>query len=106
MDETVLQYIAAIRDLATTCEFAETLDDILHDQLVESVASLLIWERILVEAKLTLETAISIPTQLEAANAQTNAMASSTSSPVQDVQSNFAQLVLDNFFISGSQTLE
>ncbi len=62
MDETVLQYIAAIRDLATTCEFGETLDDMLHDQLVENVANPHIRERLLVEAKLTLETAITIAT--------------------------------------------
>ncbi len=36
---------------------------------------------------MTLETAITIATQLEAANAQANAMASSTSAPVQAVQS-------------------
>ncbi len=70
MDETVLQYIAALRDLATTCEFAETLDDMLRDQLVENVTNPRIRERLLVEARLTLETAITIATQLDAANAQ------------------------------------
>lgn len=30
-DETVVQYIAALKELVTTCEFADNLDDMLCD---------------------------------------------------------------------------
>ncbi|XP_039505749.1 uncharacterized protein LOC120461595 [Pimephales promelas] len=84
-DETVLQYIAALRDLATTCEFDDSLDDMLRDQLVENIANPRIRERLLVESKLTLETAITISMQLEAADAQAKSMTTSTSAPVQAI---------------------
>ncbi len=31
-EETILQYVAALRDLAATCDFEDTLDDMLRDQ--------------------------------------------------------------------------
>ncbi len=40
INEKVLQYIAALRDLATTCTFAKTLDEMLRDQLVETLLTL------------------------------------------------------------------
>lgn len=86
-DETVVQYIAALRDLATTCEFADNLDDMLRDQLVENIANPRIRERLLVESKLTLEIAITIATQLEAADAQAKSMATSNPAPVHAVHS-------------------
>ncbi len=33
LEETILQYVAALRDLAATCDFTATLDDMLRDQL-------------------------------------------------------------------------
>lgn len=84
-DEKVVQYIAAFRDLATTCEFADNMDDMLRDQLVENIANHRIRERLLLESKLTLDTAITIATQLEAADAQAKSMTASNSAPVQAV---------------------
>uniref|UniRef100_A0A8C2ARP7 Reverse transcriptase domain-containing protein n=1 Tax=Cyprinus carpio TaxID=7962 RepID=A0A8C2ARP7_CYPCA len=86
-DETVVQYIAALRHLATTCEFADNLDDMLRDQLVENIANPRIHERLLVESKLTLEIAITIATQLEAADAQAKSMATNNPAPVHAVHS-------------------
>ncbi len=67
---TILQYVAALRDLAATCDFEATLDDMLRDQLVENVSSHRIRERLLLESELTLEKAITIATQTEAAGEQ------------------------------------
>lgn len=74
--ETILQYIAALRQLAATCEFGENCDDMIRDQLVEHVANPRIRERLLLKDKLDLTTAINEATQIEAATAQAKAMAS------------------------------
>lgn len=72
--ETILQYIAALRTLAATCEFGESADDMLRDQLVEHVANPCIRERLLLKEKLTLLEAITIATQVESATEQAKAM--------------------------------
>lgn len=66
-NESILQYVAALRDLATTCEFGDKEDEMLRDQLVEHVSSQRIRERLLLETNLTLERAITLATQIEAA---------------------------------------
>lgn len=47
-----MQYIAALRELAVTCEFVNT-DDMIRDQLVEHVANPRIREKLLLKDKLT-----------------------------------------------------
>ncbi len=72
--ETMRQYIVALWDLAATCDFAATLDDMLRNQLV--VSSHRIHERLVLESELTLEKAITIATQTEAAGEQAKLLSS------------------------------
>lgn len=62
--ESIVQYIASLRELAATCEFANT-EDMIRDQLVEHVANPRIREKLLLKDKLTLTDAITIATQVE-----------------------------------------
>lgn len=84
--ETILQYIAALRQLAATCEFGDNCDDMIRDQLVEHVANHRIRERLLLKDELNLTTAITEATQVEAATQQAKAMAGDKPLPVQVVQ--------------------
>uniref|UniRef100_A0A3P9IMQ9 Retrotransposon gag domain-containing protein n=1 Tax=Oryzias latipes TaxID=8090 RepID=A0A3P9IMQ9_ORYLA len=65
--ESILQYVAALRDLAATCGFDDKQDEMIRDQLVEHVRSQRIRERLLLEADLTLNKAVTLATQIEAA---------------------------------------
>ncbi|KAF7643879.1 hypothetical protein LDENG_00231610 [Lucifuga dentata] len=69
-NESILQYIAALRDLASTCDFGEMCKDMIRDKFVEHVASHRIRERLLLESGLTLEKAITLATETEAATVQ------------------------------------
>lgn len=76
--ESIVQYIAALRELAATWEFSNT-DDMIQDQLVEHVANPRIRERLLLKANinktLTLAEAITIATHIESASEQAKSMA-------------------------------
>ncbi len=83
--ETIIQYVAALRDLAATCDFAATLDKMLCDQLVKNVSSHRIRERLPLESELTFEKATTIATQIEAAGEQANLLSGNRSVPVQTI---------------------
>ncbi len=89
--KTIIQYVAALWDIASTCDFAATLDEMLRDQLsvisdqVENVSSHQIRERLLLESELTLEKAITIATQIEAAGEQAKLLSGNQSVPVQAI---------------------
>ena len=83
-DESIIQYVTALRQLAATCEFANG-DDMIRDQLVEHVAHARIRERLLLKQKLTLEDAVTIASQMESAGEQAKCMTKS-GLPVQAVQ--------------------
>nr|XP_055067975.1 uncharacterized protein K02A2.6-like [Misgurnus anguillicaudatus] len=85
--ESVLQYVAALRDLVSKCEFGANTDDMIRDQLIEHVASHRIRERLLLETDLTLTKAITIATQIEAAAEQAKSIAGNQPLPVQTIQS-------------------
>ena len=76
--------MTALRQLASTCEFANG-DDMIRDQLVEHVAHARIRERLLLKQKLTLEDAVTIASQMESAGEQAKCMTKS-GLPVQAVQ--------------------
>ena len=85
-DESIIQYVTALRRLVATCEFA-SCDDMIRDQLVEHVANPRIRERLLLKEKLTLEQATTIASQMESAGEQAKCMTSVKSSlPVHAVQ--------------------
>ncbi|MEQ2163063.1 hypothetical protein GOODEAATRI_026378, partial [Goodea atripinnis] len=80
----LLQYVTAVRDLAATCEFGSNLDEI-RDQLAENIANHHIRERLLLEPELTLQKAITLATQIEAAREQARIIAGENSASVQAV---------------------
>ena len=65
-DESIIQYMTALRRSVATCEFA-SCDDMIRDQLVEHV------ERLLLKEKLTLEQATTIASQMDSAGEQASA---------------------------------
>ena len=73
--ESVVHYIAALRELASTCEFGEVTDDMIRDQLVEKTNSSRIRERLLLETGLTLQKAVTLASQIETVLAEAKAMA-------------------------------
>ncbi|KAJ8362815.1 hypothetical protein SKAU_G00116460 [Synaphobranchus kaupii] len=84
--ETVLQYVAALRDLAATCEFTDRESEMIRDQLIENVNSPRIRERLLLEPTLTLDKAITLATQIESASEHAKSIAQDRHIPVQAVQ--------------------
>lgn len=67
--ESIVQYIAALRELAATCEFVNT-DDMIRHQLVEHVANFRIREKLLFKDNMTLTEAITITTKVESVSEQ------------------------------------
>ena len=65
--ETIGQYVAELRRLATHCEFRDTLSDALRDRLVCRIANRATQRRLLTERNLTLSHAMEIAQGMEAA---------------------------------------
>ena len=65
--ETISEYVAVLRDLASTCDFGDFLNDALCDQIIEKINNHKIRERLLAEEHLTLDGAIRIAKRLEGA---------------------------------------
>ena len=65
--ETIGQYVAELRRLATHCEFGDTLGDALRDRLVCGIANRATQRRLLTERSLTLAHAMEIAQGMEAA---------------------------------------
>lgn len=66
-NETIAEYVAELRRLASTCEFKDYLDQALRDRLVCGSRHEATQKRLLTEPKLTLTKAIEIVQSLEAA---------------------------------------
>ncbi|KAK0142863.1 hypothetical protein N1851_019189 [Merluccius polli] len=84
--ESIVQYIAALRDLLVNCDFGLLADDMIRDQLIEKTSSSRIRERLLLEADLTLQKAITLASHIETAVADAKAIASVSEASVQLVQ--------------------
>lgn len=80
LHETVNQYLAALRELAATCDFGSNTDEMLRDQFLENVSNSHIRERLLMEPNLTLDKAVTIATQMESAAEQAKSIGGRTSS--------------------------
>ena len=72
--ESILEYIAALRDLATTCDFGDFLEDVLCDQLIEKLHNSKIRERLLSEEKLDLKTAVRFESVIKDAKSMRESM--------------------------------
>uniref|UniRef100_A0A8C6V5S1 Gypsy retrotransposon integrase-like protein 1 n=1 Tax=Neogobius melanostomus TaxID=47308 RepID=A0A8C6V5S1_9GOBI len=84
--ETIVQYVAALRDLASRCNFEDKMDEMIRDQLIEHVTASRIRERLLLEPDLSLDKAITLATQVESAANQAKSMATDHTTPVQAIQ--------------------
>ena len=67
-NESVLEYVAELRRLATHCEFGAFLQDALRDRLVCGLRSIAAQKNLLSEENLSLEKAIRVAQSLEAAD--------------------------------------
>lgn len=72
--ESVVHYVAALRELAAKCDFKAMEDDMIRDQLVEKTNSARIRERLLLEDELKLKKAITIACQVESVVADAKAI--------------------------------
>ena len=86
-DEPVDDYISSLRALVVNCEFGSLRDEFIRDQLVEKTNCGRIRERLLIEPKLTLMTAITIARQMESA-ARENRALDASSNPVNALKFN------------------
>ena len=84
--ESILQYVAALRDLVSTCDFGDSENEMIRDQLIENVCNSRIRERLLLEPELSLERALTLATQIESAAHQAKAITDTHVAPVQAVQ--------------------
>lgn len=66
-DESLLTYIAELRNLATHCKFKAALNDTLRDRLVVGFRQESIQKRLLSETNLNLEKAINLAVAMETA---------------------------------------
>jgi len=80
-NETISEYVAELRRLATTCEFNDYLDQALRDRLVCGLRHEPTQKRLLTESKLTLTKAIEIAQSLEAAEQNSQQI----KEPLQDI---------------------
>ena len=76
--KSISEYVAVLRDLATTCDFGDFLDDALCDQLIEKLHNSKICER-LPEEKLDLTKAVKTAVRLESAIKDAKSMRESMS---------------------------
>ena len=63
--ESITEYIAALRDLASTCDFGDFLEDAICDQMIEKMYNHKIRERLLADENIDLDKAIVIAVRLE-----------------------------------------
>lgn len=74
VEETLVEYIAELRQLATKYKFENSLEDALFDNFVCGVRSESIHQRLLSEAELTFMRAIKITTMMESARKNTQSL--------------------------------
>ena len=63
--ESITEYIAALRDLASTCDFGDFREDAICDQMIENMYNHKIRERLLADENIDLDKAIVIAVGLE-----------------------------------------
>lgn len=67
-NETVLEYVAVLRELAQHCNYGDKLTEMLRDRLVCGIADDRIQRRLLVEPDLTFDKALKLAQAIETAN--------------------------------------
>ena len=84
-DESVPQYMAALRELAATCEYAAMENEMLRDQLVEKAFAPAVREKLLMEQTLTIDSAVKLACQVEHALQSCNTLTGNATAPVHAV---------------------
>ena len=102
--ESVSDFVAALKALAHTCEFGNTLKDMLRDRFVMGLANGTTQQLLLMEADLNFQKAVDIATAREAALRDVQAMGGETVNRVQS-QSRLGKLQTSNSngYTSGSK---
>ena len=72
--ETISEYVAELRRLATTCEFGDFLNDALRDRLVCGLRNESVQKRLLSEANLTFAKALELAHSMELADKNAKAL--------------------------------
>ena len=67
-DETIAEYVAALREISEFCDYKDQLEDMLRDRLVCGVHINAIQMRLLSETELTFEKAFKLATSIESAS--------------------------------------
>ena len=87
--ESVIQFVAALKELATFCNFGSLHEEMIRDQLIERISTNWIRERLLLEPDtLTVHRAIQLALQVESAMLEARTLQpslSSATSPAQQV---------------------
>ena len=65
--ESIAEYVASIKDLARTCDYGETLNDMLRDRFVIGLSNRATQQTLLTEGELTFVKAVNIAVSREAA---------------------------------------
>ena len=86
--ESVSDFIAALKELAHTCEFGATLNDMLRGRFVTGLSNAKTQHTLLAEADLTFARAVEIATAREAAQKDIQAMGNSSGTTVYKVRTN------------------
>ena len=87
--ETAEQYIAALYNLASNCNYGELQNEMIRDRLVVGIRNSLLSEQLQMDAELTLEKAKKLIRQKEAIHGQQSILhrSESTASPIDAVKS-------------------
>lgn len=88
-EETASQYVAALRALAAPCGFGQMEGELIRDQLIANAYLSAVSDKLLLEENLTLDRALTIACQVEAAVKNATLLFASTAptAPVQAVDS-------------------
>ena len=84
--ESIMHYVAALRELPSRCEFGAMADEMIRDQLVEKTNSNRIRECLLLENELTLQKAITLASHIQSVLADEQAMVKEDDTVVGAVQ--------------------
>lgn len=85
-DETVTPYVAALRALAAPCGFGQMESEMIRDQLIVNAYLSAVKEKLLLEEDPTLDTALTITCQVEAAVKNTILLSPASAFPAATVQ--------------------
>ena len=78
--ESIAEFVASLRHLASNCEFGASLDDMLRDRLVRGLRDARVQKRLLAEPKLTLAKALELAQAAELAEEGARLMQTQVSS--------------------------